>query len=380
MRRGAIEIIVVGAAAAALMAPTPLGAAPPTAPAVGAATPQAPAAAATDKTRMLAAVPALTRTADAMVDAAREFLAALPADLRPRGQHPFVAPDRTSFKYVPMARSGVSLKALNAEGRKLVHALLKTGLAHVGYEKATQIIALEPVLAAIENNPVRRDPENYYVWIFGEPTRKGPWSWKFEGHHLSLNFTVAGGTITSVPAFFGANPAEVRSGPKQGLRILHAEEDLGRALLLSFPENRRAEVVFDDEAPNEIFTADLSLAAPLPDLGMPTAKMTAPQRELVRRLLAEYAGALPAPLAKVRLDRIEASGFDKLRFAWAGSAERGKPHYYRLSGPTFVIEYDNTQNGNHVHSVWRDFQRDFGRDLLREHLEADHGVSRKAPR
>lgn len=328
---------------------------------------------------------AVVAVADAMAEAALRFLAAIAAPLAPRAQHPLTADDRTSIKYVPRARSGVPLKLLTPEGRRLAHALLKTGLAQLGYQKATDIIALESILAALEGNPVRRDPENYYVWIFGQPARNGRWGWKFEGHHLSLNFTIAGGQVAAVPAFFGANPAEVaaspQSGQKKGQRILHAEEDLGRQLLLSFPAARRAEVIVAADAPADVLTADHSTATPPPAEGAAVTSMTAPQRELLRRLIAEYAGALPAPLAAARLARIDAAGFDKLRFAWAGSSERGKPHYYRVSGPTFVIEYDNTQNnGNHAHSVWRDFAGDFGRDLLREHLEADHGVGRTGSR
>ena len=320
------------------------------------------------------AEPSAAPPAAAMALAARRFLAGLTPAQKQRAQHGFDDSDRQSFKYVPMARTGLPLKSLDPAQRQLAHALLKTGLGEPGYRKATQIIELETVLAELERNPVRRDPENYYFWIFGEPGPKGRWGWKAEGHHLSFNFTVVdGNAVATVPTFVGANPAEVRSGALAGRRVLRAEEDLARQLVLSFPATDRAKVIFDQKAPPEILTTDKSQVTALPEVGVSAAALSGAQRELLRQLLAEYAGALPAPLAAQRLARLEAAGFDKLRFGWAGGVERGQPHYYRIAGPTFVLEYDNTQDGaNHVHTVWRDFDGDFGRNLLREHLEKAH--------
>jgi hypothetical protein len=310
----------------------------------------------------------------AMAQAAQRFLQSLSASQKSRGHHEFDDGDRQSLKYVPLARTGVPLKALDPAQRQLAHALIKSGIAEAAYAKITQIIELETVLAELERNPVRRDPENYYFWVFGDPAPRGRWGWKVEGHHISLNFTVVDGSlVATTPTFFGANPAEVRSGALTGRRVLHAEEDLARQLVLSFAEKDRGQVVFDAKAPPDIVTADRSAAAPLPEVGVAAAAMTKPQRELLRQLLAEYAGALAAPLAAERLARLEAAGFDKLRFGWAGGVHPRQPHYYRIAGPTFVLEYDNTQDGaNHVHTVWRDFEDDYGRDLLREHLEKDH--------
>jgi hypothetical protein len=347
-------------AALALTIATAPAAAPPPA---TAAAPKEPASAAT--------------TAAAMADAARRLIAALTPPQRERAQHPFDTTQdaaRASFKYVPLARSGLPLKSLDPAQRQLVHALLKTGLADAGYLKATRIIELETVLAELERNPIRRDPENYYVWIFGDPRPQGRWGWKFEGHHLSLNFTLVDGkAVASVPSFFGANPAEVAAGALAGRRVLPSEEDLARELVLALPAPLRAKAIFDAQAPPDIVTGDKVVAKPVPDVGLEVAAMPQAQRELLRRLLATYANSLPAPLAAARLARINQAGFDKVRFGWAGATERKRPHYYRVAGPTFVLEYDCTQDGgNHIHTVWRDYEGDFGRDLLREHLKAAH--------
>ena len=336
----------------------------------------AAAAAVTAKAKAAAPATAATPTtqAAAMAEAARRFLQALSPGQKPRAHHAFDDADRQSLKYVPLARTGVPLKALDPAQRQLAHALIRSGIADAAYAKITQIIELENVLAEMERNPVRRDPENYYFWVFGDPGPKGRWGWKVEGHHISLNFTIVdGATVATTPTFFGANPAEVRSGALTGRRVLHTEEDLARQLVLSFAEKDRGQVVFDAKAPPDIVTADRSAVTPLPEVGVAAAALTAPQRELLRQLLAEYAGALAAPLAAQRLGRMEAAGFDKLRFGWAGGVQPHQPHYYRIAGPTFVLEYDNTQDGaNHVHTVWRDFEDDYGRDLLLRHLEKEH--------
>ena len=310
----------------------------------------------------------------AMTEAARKFIASLGPEQRKLAVHPFDGADRQSFHFVPMARSGAPLKLLNAEQRKLAHALLKTGLSAAGYQKVSHVIELETVLAQLENNPVRRDPEMYYFWVFGTPQPGGNWGWKMEGHHLSFNFTVVkGATIVTTPTFMGANPAEVRSGPLKGRRALKAEEDLARELAKSFTGEARAKVVFEAEAPPDILTTDKSRVEPLPPVGIEVSAMKPAQKEQLRKLLAEYAATMSAAQAQERLKKIDQAGFDKLRFGWAGGLERGDKHYYRIQGPTFLLEYDSTQNdGNHIHSVWRDFNGDFGRDLLRDHRAAAH--------
>lgn len=312
--------------------------------------------------------------ADAMASAATKFLESLTPEQKKLAHYEWDDAARTSWHFVPLARTGLPLKKLDPRQRGLAHALLKTGLSQAGYLKSTQIIELEKVLAALENNPVKRDPELYYFWVYGTPDPKGTWGWKAEGHHLSLNFTVVKGVaVATTPVFMGANPGEVREGPLKGRRVLRAEEDLGRELALSFDAKARERLVFDAKAPADILTTNVTKADPLAPAGVSVPQMTAKQKALLRKLLDEYAANMAPRLAAERLGRLEKSGFDKIHFAWAGSLAKGEPHYYRIQGPTFLVEYDNTQNGaNHIHTVWRDFDGDFGRDLLREHIEAAH--------
>jgi Protein of unknown function (DUF3500) len=176
--------------------------------------------------------------------------------------------------------------------------------------------------------------------------------------------------VATTPAFFGANPAEVRQGERQGLRVLGAEEDKARELLLSLDEPQRAKAIFDSKAPPDILTLANKTAEPLDAAGIQARQLNKQQMNLLTRLLEEYAASMAPELAAGRLEKLRRAGLDKITFGWAGGIERGQPHYYRVQGPTFLIEYDNTQNNaNHVHSVWRDFNGDFGRDLLRQHYQ-----------
>lgn len=330
---------------------------------------------------LAAAVPAvgaaLPGPGAALADAASGFLDALPAEQRSRARFAMEDAHRVEWFFVPIERKGLSLKQMSAEARERGQAFLKAALSAGGHQKVTRIMELEKVLAAMEKNPKRRDPELYYFSIFGTPSRTGTWGFRFEGHHLSLNFTVVNGAMTSTsPVFMGANPGEVRiDGPFRGWRVLEAEEELGRALVTSLSPEQRKKAIFDEKAPSDILTGNAPEVKPLPEAGLPTAQMKPAQVKLLRSLLDEYAGALPPALAKERLSRIEKAGFGKVTFAWAGGLSPGEGHYYRIQGPTFLVEYDNTQNGaNHVHTVWREFDRDFGRDLLREHLKQAHGT------
>jgi hypothetical protein len=273
------------------------------------------------------------------------------------------------------------LKEMTPAQRELVQGLLRVGLGPAGYAKTTQIMELDKVLAEIEHDPVKRDPEKYYVSIFGTPAAGGTWGWRVEGHHVSHNFTIVKGTlVATTPQFLGANPAEVRvEGPFKGRRVLHVEEDLGHELVAALDEKQRAQAIFAKEAPGEIITKNLPKVDPLSPAGLPAKSFNAKQKEILRKLLAEYAGRLPDALARERLAKVEKAGLDKIGFAWAGGLTRGEKYYYRLQGPTFLVECDNTQNeGNHVHTVWRDFDGDFGRDLLREHYQAAH-AEKSAP-
>ena len=324
-----------------------------------------------------AGVVAIVRTATApppppqMVTAARTFLDSLTPELKQKAQFPIDADERFTWFYTPVPRKGVTLKEMNETQRAAAMNLLRAGLSQKGYSKAETIRALEDVLAEIEKNPTRRDKELYYFTIFGEPGAKSSWGWRYEGHHLSHNWTVVNGNaLATTPQFFGANPAEVRTGPKQGLRALAAEEDLGYELIQSLDEKQRQAAIIDPKAPNDILTTNSKEAAIQEDRGLAHAQMTKAQQALLVKLIEENASAQPDAIARERLAKVRAAGFDKVKFAWMGSLEKGQAHYYRVQGPSFLIEFDNTQNNaNHIHLVWRDFKGDWGRDLLADHYK-----------
>jgi hypothetical protein len=305
-----------------------------------------------------------------MHDAARAFLASLESEKRSKAALAFDDEERFNWHFVPRERQGLALKEMTEAQREKAMALLRSSLSAPGYEKTTGIIALEDVLAVIEGGrgPMR-DREFFYFTVFGEPAPKTTWGWRIEGHHISLNFTLVQGTmIASTPQFLGANPAEVRDGPQKGKRALRAEEDLGRELVKSLSAEQKKTAVIATEAPADIITGASRRAELLTPKGLAYSAMTETQRGLVMALLNEYAGAMRGEIARDRMEKLRAAGLPEIHFAWAGGFERGQGHYYRLQGPTFLVEYDNTQNGaNHIHTVWRDFKGDWGEDLLARH-------------
>lgn len=313
-----------------------------------------------------------------MMFTARNFLASLTPEQRERTVFPFENEERFFWHYIPSAdipgrygrpRNGLTLKEMSSHQKALAAALLSAGLSQQGYIKATTIMSLEDILRIMENDTKgRRDPERYHFSIFGEPSEAGPWAYRIEGHHVSLHFTVVKGRVVGNPTFFGSNPAEVREGPRKGLRVLGAEEDKARALLNALtPAQQKTCIVTPTAYPDILTERTRKTALEGQPSGLPVSKMTAAQRNLLNVLLDEYVDNLPGELAAQRRTRIAEAG-DKIWFAWAGVVEKGGPHYYRIQSPSFLVEYDNTQNGaNHIHTVWRDFEDDFGVDLLAEH-------------
>lgn len=308
--------------------------------------------------------------------ATRNLLAALSPELKAKAMMPFESDQRMDWYFVPKVRKGVTFKQLEPQKRELVHALLRKGLGTGGYRKVTTIISLEDVLQEIEkgSGPVR-DKELYYVTVFGEPGAKAkPWGWSFEGHHLSLNFTMSpDGRISNTPLFLGSNPGEVLHGPRKGVSPLRAEEALGRELFKSLEGDAQKEALVSAQAPQDILTSNARRANPLTPAGLAASKLTGRQAEIFMRLLSEYTGNMPTAIGAKRMRELKAVGFNQIHFAWAGSAERFQPHYYRIQGPSFLVEYDNIQNNaNHIHTVWRDFTGDFGEDLLAKHHRESH--------
>jgi len=305
--------------------------------------------------------------APAMAKAADAFLAALDPARRAKAALPFHSAERLDWHFVPRDRQGAPLKQMSADERRAALALLRSGLSARGFTKVDTILHLEEVLFAIEGSAMR-DPGLYYFTVFGRPSDKGAWGWRYEGHHVSLNWTVLDGRVVgSAPQFLGANPADVRDGSQKGTRALAAEEDLGRAFVKSLAAPQRSEAVVSADAPRDILTGASREAAIQEDRGLAYARLSQEQQGLLLSLIQEYASTQPLAVAQARLARVKAD-LPGVKFAWMGGLEKGQGHYYRIQGATFLIEYDNTQNGaNHVHSVWRDFKGDWGKDLLAEH-------------
>jgi len=315
------------------------------------------------------------RATATMASAATSFLNALTPEQKQQATFPMESEERMRFNFIPtetFPRKGLLLKDMTEPQRKLAHALLRSGLSQRGYDTYTAIIQLENILRDLEKGgKFERNPEKYFFSIFGTPNAKGTWGWRVEGHHISLHFSVVNGTaIASSPTFAGTNPAEVREGAEKGKRVLALQEDSARALVTALDATQRKTAVINDVALNEIVTTNQVDINPLSPDGLKVAAMTPAQRDLLMKVIDAYAGLMEPEITADRMAKIKTAGIENIAFAWAGSIERGQKHYYRVQGPTFLIEFDNAQNdGNHVHSIWRDFKGDFGRDLLREHIK-----------
>jgi hypothetical protein len=312
-----------------------------------------------------------------MATVAAAWLQSLDATQRAAAVFPIEDKERENWNYVPIARQGMKLGDMSDAQRTLARQLLATGLSQRGQLQVEAIIALENVLFAMEGS-ARRNPQLYFFTVFGAPGSAAPWGWRVEGHHLSINFTVAAGQVAVTPHFFGANPAEVRiDHPQKGRRALPAEEDVGRALMKSFDPAQQQVALIADKAPWEIITGNDRQVKPSEPAGLAYARMSPAQQEKFRALVQVYAGRLRSEIEAAEMQKIADAGWAGVHFAWAGGLERGDAHYYRIQGPAFLIEYDNIQNGaNHIHTSWRNFDGDFGRDLLREHYQRDHSPAR----
>lgn len=325
-------------------------------------------------TILLTAAYSKLHTPAIMAETAKAFLASLDPEQRARATFQFQDEERFDWHYIPKERKGLPLKDMNSAQKHLAHALLAAGLSQRGYIKAVSIMSLDEILRILENGtgPVR-DPDRYFFSVFGEPSETGVWGYRVEGHHVSQNFTIVNGKVLAAPTFFGANPAEVREGPRKGLRVLAREEDLGRAFIQSLTAEQKKTAIVSPDAPGEILTGPMRKAALQGQpSGIAASKLDSKQRETLQNLLDEYCNNLPEEVARIREEQIKKAA-GNLYFAWAGGEQVGQPHYYRIQSAAFLIEYDDTQNGaNHIHTVWRDFDGDFGLDLLKEHYQTSH--------
>ena len=369
------------------------------------------------------------RAAAGMARAANEFVSSLTADQRAKAVHPIASPEWTRWNFIPASmfpRNGISFKEMNQAQRQRAHDLMKAGLSQTGYATAASVMQLENVLREIEGpsatagapsapaapaaapaatgeqpagtgagargeggqrgggrgagrggdggGPVVRDPELYYLTVFGDPSAKGAWGWRLEGHHVSLRFAIDNGRmlVSSTPQFLGSNPAEVPYGygPYTGLRVLAAQEDAARALLHALDAKAQAIAIVAPK-PRGFASGTTVKFDPQTPIGLAASQMSSKHRDMLMKLIDSYASIMPPDIAAERMARIKAAGVDKIMFAWSGAVEKGQQYQYQVQGPTFLIEHNNTQNnGNHIHAVWRDFNGDFGRDVLAEHMAA----------
>jgi hypothetical protein len=356
-----------------------------------------------------------------MGEAADNFLASLSVDQRAKAQIDFDDhSERTCWYYTPTPRRGLPFAEMDRRQQRLAQALVTTGLSRAGWVTASTIMGLETTLDALEEWRTAlwwRDVQLYFVTIFGRPDARQPWGWRFEGHHLSLNYTLVDGQIVApTPTFFGANPAESPLMGAHTLRPLAGIEDLARELMRSLSEAQHAQALLTPVAPPDLVTLNRpyvienalpgqtpgvddppAVVAQFPSMerftrergvtyehleavrytatprGLAAAQMKPGQREILLSLIGEYIRRMPDELAEIEMNKLRQLGADGIHFAWAGGLERRQPHYYRLQGPRFLVEYDNTQNGaNHIHSVWRDPNNDFGADVLARHYAAAH--------
>ena len=309
-----------------------------------------------------------------MVDGADQFLMSLSDEERRLATFDFESDERERFHFVPpetFPRNGFPLEDMSTEQRDLAHALLSTGLSQRGHMTAIEIIELEAILEEREDGgQFSRDPDLYFVSVFGTPSTDGTWAWRFEGHHLSLHFTIVDGSITvSSPTFLAASPAEVTEGRGAGLRPLGSLEDAGRALLASLDAAQQDVAIIEEVAPTNIVSGVELAPDPLSPVGIVGSDLNPTQRDLLMDVIEFYTGVMADDIAAARSAKIEDDGIDNITFAWAGGTGYGDVSYFRVQGPSFLIEFDHTQRDpNHIHSGWRDFDGDFGRDLLREHL------------
>jgi hypothetical protein len=312
-----------------------------------------------------------------IVSKASEFLSLLDDSQRDSAQYPFENEERFNWHFVPRQRNGIAFKNLTDKQRKAGLEIFKASLSEQGFQKASNIMALENVLREVEsrgNDDTYRDPLNYSITIFGTPRPDSLWGWRLEGHHISINFSSESGEIVSAtPTFWGSNPGIVRTGVSRGKQVLKAESDLGFTLVNSLEKDQMKTAVVSQKAPSEIITGNQRSAALQEPAGLSYTSLNEAQQKIFLQLLNVYVKNYQLGFANKLMAKIQKAGIENLSFAWAGSLQPGAGHYYRIQGPMLLIEFDNTQNNaNHIHTVVRDLTNDFAEDILREHYQKEH--------
>lgn len=317
-----------------------------------------------------------------MAKAVSAFLKTLNATEKSEVLRMFSDTLRFNWHFVPREREGLNLKRMSQTQRAAAMNMVQVVLSDKGYSQIKQIIDLENVLRVLESRPpndTRRDPENYAFLVYGTPGHKAPWGWRIEGHHISMHYTSVKGHVSFTPSFQGSNPGHVLiEVPQKGVRVHGQEEDLGFQLMNTFSSDQRKKVVLAEKSPYEIFSLNKRQVTDMnPLVGLAMKDMTADQQELFKKLIATYLDRYHITLKKQQMSQLESAGMDNIHFAWMGNTTlkmgKGEGHYYRIQGPTFLIEFDNTQNdANHIHTVVRDLTDDFAEDLLKLHYEQSH--------
>ena len=309
-----------------------------------------------------------------MAGAAEGFLATLGPPETEAVAGELGGPEFREWSYLPGSRAGLPLSEMSASQRDAALTLLDTGCSVTGARTARAVIGLDIIRRQLGGGDPQPGDDRFWFRVFGTPTTDGPWAWRVNGHHLAVHVTVAGGDLRVTPSFFGSEPGTVRTGPHQGLRVLTAEEELARALLGDLDEDQRRAAITSEIAPSDLLTRN----DPVADLsritgGIAHGDLATGQQAGMQRLVRHYFDRTPEPASAAAWAAAREAGLDEIRFAWAGGTRPGEGHYYSVLGPTFLLEYDNTQDdANHVHSVWRDLTDDWGIDLLARHYETGH--------
>jgi len=286
---------------------------------------------------------------------------------------PFDEMSRYDWNYLPpslIPRRGACLKDLDSTQKNNVYALLKSFLSEKGFTRTLDIMDNEFYLKELEPNMIHRIPENQFIAFYGNPGKDSIWGWKFSGHHIALNFTIVNDKLAFTPVFFGVYPAVIKEGQNKGRRIIKDEEDIGFELINMLSSEQKLKAIFQSKAFNDIVTTNSIQVGTLDPVGILAKDLTPQQKIILNKLIVCHLSSMPTEIAEMRMKRIASEDFNQIRFGWAGGLVEGVPHYYRIQGKTFLIEFDNTtHNANHIHIVWRDFNGDFGVDLLKEHYE-----------
>lgn len=348
------------AAGAEARAPATIPASTPTAratePSQASSSPPATALPATPAPVLTTATVPSVLLASSIAQAATQFLAALDEPARSQATYAFGDAERQRWHWttpVGFPRNGLPLRDMNPDQRGIAMDVLRASVSQAGYQKALDIMSLQ--------NELGNDPEQYYVTLFGAPGDTAPWGWRFEGHHISRHFTIVGERVSMTPFFLGAWPTATNAG----LRAMDREEQAARELVLSLEGTSRETAIFRPRTLTSHVTQNQPFVSPLEPVGLLVGELNADRQALVLEIIQTYLGVLPPAVATPLFERLSAAGIENVRFGWAGSVEPRNPHYYRLQGPTFLLEFDNSRNsGTHIHSVWRDFAEDFGQHLV----------------